>query len=89
MNGGEVVWAVAVLQPATVREVADLFDVSRGDASNACRRAWKRGLLVRRRRTDTGGPGRTPFEYALADISAAADEAADEAGDEAADEATA
>lgn len=64
MKGSEAVWAVAVLQPTTVSEVADLFDDPREYAGQQLRRAWRERLLVRRERPATGS-GRPEYEYRL------------------------
>lgn len=66
MKGSEAVWAVALLQPVTVREVADQFDVPKPNADSALRNCWSDGVLIRRKRPASGNvTGRRAYEYAL------------------------
>lgn len=66
MKGSEAVWAVALLQPVTVREVADQFDVPTENADSALRKCWYNGIIVRRKRPATGtASDRRAYEYAL------------------------
>ena len=65
MKGSEAVWAVALLQPTTVSEVAELFDEPREYAGQQLRRAWRERLLVRRERPAAGATSRSAYEYRL------------------------
>ena len=64
MKGAEAVWAVAILQPVTVAEVAELFGEPREYAGSQLRRAWRERLLVRRERP-AAGAGQAAYEYRL------------------------
>lgn len=66
MRQTEIIWALAHMGPATVKEVESFLGYEEGEEdANSFTRAWRSGFLVRRRR-ETGTIGSDPYEYAIA-----------------------
>lgn len=66
MKQSEALFAVIHSQPATIEEIQAFWDASERDSLDPNRQLFRQGLLVRRER-EQDGPGRNPYEYAVAE----------------------